>query len=87
MIRMESHGVFCDYRLNFAGNLLHAGQNEIQLNMRKGGYFANSVMYDYIRLELTGYVPPTPAGLTAIAGNGLVVLNWPASSGATSYTV
>ena len=87
MIRMESHGVFCDYRLNFAGNLLHAGQNEIQLNMRKGGYFSNDIMYDYIRLELTGYVPPTPAGLTAIAGNGVVVLNWPASSGATSYTV
>jgi autotransporter-associated beta strand protein len=87
MIRMESHGVFCDYRLNFAGNLLHSGQNEIQLNMRKGGYFSDGILYDYIRLELTGYVPPTPAGLTAIAGNGLVVLNWPASSGATSYTV
>jgi rhamnogalacturonan endolyase len=87
MIRMESHGVFCDYRLNFAGNLLHAGQNEIQLTMRKPGYFSNDIMYDYIRLELTGYVPPTPAGLTAIAGNGVVLLNWPASSGATSYTV
>jgi autotransporter-associated beta strand protein len=87
MIRMESHGIFCDYRLPFAGNLLHAGQNEIQLNMRKGGYFSDSILYDYIRLELTGYIPPTPAGLTAIAGNGLVVLNWPASSGATSYTV
>ena len=87
MIRMESHGIFCDYRLNFAGNLLHAGQNEIQLNMRKGGYFSDSVLYDYIRLELTGYVPPPPAGLTAIAGNGLVVLNWPPSSGATSYNI
>ena len=87
MIRMESHGIFCDYRLNFAGNLLQAGQNEIQLNMRKGGYFSDSILYDYIRLELTGYVPPTPAGLTAIAGNGVVVLDWPASSGATSYTV
>jgi len=87
MIRMESHGIFCDYRLNFAGNLLHQGLNEIQLEMRKGGYFSDSVLYDYIRLELTGYVPPTPAGLTAIAGNGLVVLDWPASSGATSYNV
>ena len=87
MIRMESHGVFCDYRLNFTGNLLHAGQNKIQLTMRKAGYFSNDIMYDYIRLELTGYFPPTPAGLTAIAGNGVVVLDWPASSGATSYTV
>ena len=87
MIRMESHGIFCDFRLNFAGSLLHAGQNEIPLTMRKGGYFSNSILYDYIRLELAGYVPPTPAGLTAIAGNGLVILDWPASSGATSYTV
>jgi len=87
MIRMESHGIFCDYRLNFAGNLLNLGQNEIQLNMRKGGYFSDSILYDYIRLELTGYIPPTPAGLTAIPGNGLVLLNWPVSSGATSYTV
>ena len=87
MIRMESHGIFCDYRLNFAGDLLKQGQNEIQLDMRKGGYFSNSILYDYIRLELTGYVPPAPAALTAIAGSGLVVLDWPASSGATSYTV
>ncbi len=87
MIRIESHGIFCDYRLNFAGNLLKPGQNEIQLNLRKGGYLSNSILYDYIRLELTGYIPPTPAGLTAIAGNGLVVLDWPASSGATSYNI
>jgi len=87
MIRMESHGIFCDFRQNFAGNLLKQGQNEIQLNMRKGGYFSDDIMYDYLRLELTGYVPPAPAGLTALAGNGLVVLDWPASSGANSYNV
>jgi autotransporter-associated beta strand protein len=87
MIRMESHGIFCDYRLNFAGNVLQQGQNEIQLNMRKGGYFSDSILYDYLRLELTGYIPPAPAALTALPGNGLVVLDWPASSGATSYNV
>lgn len=87
MIRMSSHGIFCDYRLNFAGTNLVAGRNEIQLYMRKGGYFSNDIMYDYIRLELTGYVPPAPSSLTAIAGNNVVVLDWPASSGATSYTV
>ncbi|MGD1083981.1 MAG: polysaccharide lyase family protein [Verrucomicrobiota bacterium] len=87
MIRMESHGIFCDSRLSFSSSDLKAGQNEIQLTTQKSGYLADSVLYDYIRLELTGYVPPAPAGLTAIAGNGLVVLDWPASSGATSYNV
>jgi rhamnogalacturonan endolyase len=87
MIRLESHGIFCDARLSISASDLKAGQNEIQLTTQKSGYFADSVLYDYIRLELTGYIPPAPAGLAAIAGNGLVVLDWPASSGATSYNV
>ena len=87
MIRMNSHGIFCDQRINFAANLLHQGQNVITLNMRKGGYFANSALYDYLRVELSDYVPPAPTELTAIAGNGVVVLNWLPSSGATSYVV
>ncbi len=29
-----------------------------------------SPMYDYLRLELTGYVPPAPPSVTAYAGNG-----------------
>ena len=44
-------------------------------------------MYDYIRLELTGYVPPTPAGIAAYAGNNAVLLSWPVVPGATSYNL
>lgn len=32
-------------------------------------------------------VPPTPAGLTATAGNGSVALTWAAAAGATSYSI
>jgi len=87
MIRMSSHGIFCDLRITFAGSNLHAGLNEIDFNMRKGGYFSNSAMYDYVRLELTGYIPPAPANLTALGGNDLVALYWPAAPGATSYNI
>jgi rhamnogalacturonan endolyase len=87
MIRMGSHGMASDYRINFSSTLLHAGTNTITLNMRKGGYFSNMTMYDYIRLELAGYIPPLPANLSASAGNGLVSLWWPSAPGATAYTV
>jgi hypothetical protein len=87
MIRVGSQGVFCDKRIGFAGSFLHQGQNEIDLNMRKGGYISNSVLYDYIRLELAGYVPPAPAALAVTPNDGQAVLSWPASTGATSYTI
>ncbi|MGC3991190.1 MAG: polysaccharide lyase family protein [Chthoniobacteraceae bacterium] len=87
MIRMSSHGIFCDERITFPGSLLKSGTNTVTLNMRKGGYFANNCMYDYVRLELAGYIPPAPASVTAIAGNNQVVLRWPAAPGATSYRV
>ncbi len=86
-IRQGIHGCFSDNRINFAGSLLHAGQNTITINMRKGGYFANHAMYDYLRLELTGYVPPPPGGVTAYAGNNSALLNWPVTPGATSYNL
>src|SRR5262249_40178617 len=87
MIRMGSHGISSDYRINFSSSLLHAGANNITVNMRKGGYFSNMTMYDYMRLELAGYVPPPPASLSASAGNGLVSLWWPSAPGATGYDV
>jgi hypothetical protein len=87
MIRMGSQGVFCDYRLNFSGSTLHAGQNEIDLNMRKGGYFSNSVLYDYIRLELAGYVPPAPGSIAVTPGDTQVQLTWAPVPGATSYII
>jgi autotransporter-associated beta strand protein len=76
-----------DERLTFSGSLLHAGQNTITINMRNGGYFANHVMYDYIRLELTGYVPPAPASVAAYAGNNCNLISWPVTPGATSYNI
>ena len=86
-IREGINGAFSDERLTFPGSLLQAGQNTITINMRKGGYFANHAMYDYLRLELTGYVPPPPASVTAYAGNNCVLVGWPVTPGATSYNL
>jgi fibronectin type 3 domain-containing protein len=87
MIRMSSHGIFCDERITFPGSLLKSGANTITLFMRKAGYFSNSALYDYVRLELAGYIPPAPNSLTALAGNAQIVLRWPAAPGATSYNL
>ncbi len=86
-IREGIHGLFSDNRITFSGSLLQAGANTITINMRKGGYFANHAMYDYIRLELTGYIPPAPASVNAYAGNGRNLISWPAQPGATSYNI
>jgi hypothetical protein len=87
MERYGAHGGWSDNRITFSGSLLQQGQNEIDLNMRKGGYIGNSALYDYIRLELTGYVPPTPANLTAAPQAGSVTLSWTPVPGATGYTI
>jgi hypothetical protein len=88
MIRMSSHGIFCDERISFPGSLLLAGANTVTLSIRnRHGYFANSVMYDYLRLELAGYLPPGPCSCTALGGSGKVCLRWRAAPGATSYNV
>jgi autotransporter-associated beta strand protein len=55
--------------------------------MRKGGVITNHAMYDYIRLELTGYVPPAPSRVLAYAGNNSTLLCWPVTPGATSYNI
>ena len=86
-VREGNHGAFSDERITFPASLLKAGQNTINLNMRKGGYFANCAMYDYLRLEMTGYVPPAPASMTGYAGNNAVLLSWPTTPGATSYNI
>ena len=69
--------------------MLHAGNNTINFSFRQAGGsgFSHHFMYDYIRLELTGYVPPAPASVTAYAGNNSVLLSWPAVAGATSYNI
>ena len=86
-VREGNHGAFSDERITFPASMLHAGNNTININMRKGGYFANCAMYDYIRLELTGYVPPPPSGVTAYAGNNCNLICWPVTPGATSYNL
>jgi rhamnogalacturonan endolyase len=76
-----------DQRLTFSGSLLKSNSNTITIKMNQGGYFANHVMYDYIRLELTGYVPPAPANVAAYAGNNCNLISWPVTPGATSYKI
>ncbi|HEV2692699.1 MAG TPA: polysaccharide lyase family protein [Verrucomicrobiae bacterium] len=86
-IREGIHGVYSDNRITFAGSLLHSNQNVITLTMRKGGYFANHAMYDYIRLEMTGYIPPPPTNIVAYPGNNANLVCWPVTPGASSYNI
>jgi rhamnogalacturonan endolyase len=88
-VREGCNAAFSDERLNFPASLLHSGSNTITLGMNQIGtpYGADHFMYDYLRLELTGYVPPPPASVSADAGNGSALLSWPATPGATSYNV
>jgi autotransporter-associated beta strand protein len=87
MIRLGIHGVTSDLRLNLPIADLHAGQNEMDFTMTATGSVESSAMYDYIRMELSSYLPPTPTNLTAAVTNSQVALNWSTASGATSYTV
>ncbi len=88
-IREENHGGYSDERLTFSGSLLHTGNNTINFSFRQAGGsgFTHHFMYDYIRLELTGYVPPAPGSVTAYAGNNCNLICWPAVAGATSYNI
>jgi hypothetical protein len=87
MIRLGIHGVFSDVRLNVPIDDLQAGQNEMDFTMTATGSVEKSAMYDYLRLELSSYIPPPPVNLTATVDQSQVALNWTAMSGATSYTV
>ncbi len=83
---MSDHSSVCDERITFPGSLLQAGQNTITINMNTAS--ANSFyMHDYLRLEVTGYVPPAPASVAAYAGNNCNLVSWPVTPGATSYNV
>jgi rhamnogalacturonan endolyase len=88
-IREENHGGFSDERLTFSGSLLQAGNNTINLSFRQAGGsgFTHHFIYDYVRLELTGYAPPASSSVTAYPGNSSVLLSWPATPGATSYYI
>lgn len=88
-IREGNNGAFTDERLTFSAAALHQGQNTLTISFREisANYFADHLMYDYVRLELTGYVPPPPASVTAYAGNHGNLVCWPVVPGATSYNI
>lgn len=88
-VREGNQAMASDERISFPASLLHAGANTINIGIRQigGSYFADHAMYDYIRLELTNYVPPAPAGVVAFAGNNCNLIAWPVTPGATSYNV
>jgi rhamnogalacturonan endolyase len=85
-IHFSDHGPFSDERLTFPATILHAGRNTITIQMDARKMTAY-LMVDYLRLELTGYVPPAPASITACAGNSRVRVCWPLVPGVTSYNV
>ena len=82
----SDHGPFSDERVSFPGSLLHAGKNTLTVTMNAKSGIAY-LMVDYLRLELTGYVPAAPASVTAFPGNNRVLVRWPVVPGATSYNV
>ncbi len=86
-VREGIHGLYADKRLPISSSFLTQGQNTITINMRKGGNSANHSMYDYIRLELPGYIPPPPANVSAYAGNNCNLICWPVIPGATTYNI
>jgi rhamnogalacturonan endolyase len=62
ILRLGSQGAWGDAYLNFAGNKLKAGTNEIDIGLRPtgGASLGEGFEYDYVRLELTGFATPTP---------------------------
>ena len=74
-------------RTNIPSGYFQAGLNTVTFTMRKSGYLANHTMYDYVRLELPGYLPPAPASVRAFAGNNGNLISWPVQPGATSYNI
>jgi rhamnogalacturonan endolyase len=62
ILRLGSQGDWGDAYLDFAGNKLKAGMNEIDIGLRPtgGASLGEGFEYDYLRLELTGLLTPTP---------------------------
>ena len=85
-IHLSNHGPFSDERINFPAKLLHAGRNTITIQ-RDARKLTAYLMLDYLRLELSGYVPAAPARVTANAGNNRALICWPLVPGAANYTL
>ena len=83
---ISNHGPFWDERITFSAALLHSGMNTLKLSMplKSNGRF---LMVDYLRLELSGFVPPPPASVTAYSGNNCVLITWPVVPGASLYNI
>ena len=63
-IHFGDHGPFSDERITFPANLLRAGRNTVTI-AKTARSLSAYLMVDYLRLELTGYVPPAPATVAA----------------------
>jgi rhamnogalacturonan endolyase len=85
-IHFGDHGPFSDERITFPAGLLHAGQNTIVIT-KNFKELSSYLMVDYLRLELSGYVPPAPERVVAYAGNNQTMIRWPLVPGATCYNV
>ena len=85
-VREGIHGCYSDNRVTFPASLLKAGANTLTIQMNSGGGESH-IMYDYLRLELAGYVPPAPASVTVYPGNDRNLLSWPVTPGATGYNI
>ncbi len=85
-VKDNGDGTVFDQRINFPDSLLHAGANtlSIKIDAKKGMPY---LILDYLRMELTGYVPPAPDSVSALAGNGRNLVTWPVVAGATSYNI
>jgi len=86
-VREGNHGAFSDERITFPASLLKQGQNTITINLNRANSSESFIMYDYLRLELVGYMPPAPSGVTAYAGNNCNLICWPVTPGTTSYNL
>jgi rhamnogalacturonan endolyase len=88
-IREGINSMFSDERITFPASLLKSGTNinTITINENAGSNAEGHIMYDYIRLELPGYVPPPPASVQAFDGNSSVLVSWPLTPGALTYNI
>ncbi len=70
-IREEINGAFSDIRFTIPVTLLKKGPNTITFDMRRGGYFANHAMYDYIRSRTHRLCAACPGGGHRLPGQRL----------------
>ena len=86
-VHCSDHGPYWDERITFPASLLNAGTNTVTITMNPHQEGSSYLMIDYLRLEMTGYVPPAPSAVTPYAGNNQVLVTWPVVPGATDYTL